>query len=162
MTPSGRGIVRRIVASRRSLIATSVSVLKNAARPGSVEPSVKSGSCRPASVLADGRRLYDSHPSLELPPPSAGGFSDMRTAAGTWRDLTESVNSMASNLTNQVRNIAEVTTAVANGDLSKKLNYDVTYTSGEHMLTLLNRLYAAPRGSSTAPPTGAARACGPG
>jgi HAMP domain-containing protein len=41
--------------------------------------------------------------------------------AGTWKDLTESVNSMASNLTAQVRNIAEVSTAIANGDLSKKI-----------------------------------------
>ena len=45
--------------------------------------------------------------------------------AGTWKDLTDSVNSMASNLTSQVRNIAEVTTAVANGDLSKKITVDV-------------------------------------
>ena len=45
--------------------------------------------------------------------------------AGTWKDLTDSVNSMAGNLTDQVRNIAEVTTAVANGDLSKKITVDV-------------------------------------
>jgi len=45
--------------------------------------------------------------------------------AGTWKDLTDSVNSMAANLTNQVRNIADVTTAVANGDLSKKITVDV-------------------------------------
>src|SRR5262249_24591825 len=44
---------------------------------------------------------------------------------GTWKDLTDSVNSMAGNLTAQVRNIAEVTTAVANGDLSKKITVDV-------------------------------------
>src|SRR5205823_1418606 len=44
--------------------------------------------------------------------------------SGTWKDLTDNVNSMASNLTNQVRNIAEVTTAVANGDLSKKITAD--------------------------------------
>src|SRR5262249_25025643 len=44
---------------------------------------------------------------------------------GTWKDLTDSVNSMAGNLTSQVRNIAEVTTAVANGDLSKKITVDV-------------------------------------
>ena len=42
-----------------------------------------------------------------------GGQADVRGVAGTWKDLTDSVNSMASNLTNQVRNIAEVTTAVA-------------------------------------------------
>ena len=45
--------------------------------------------------------------------------------AGTWKDLTDNVNSMASNLTAQVRNIAEVTTAVANGDLSRKITVDV-------------------------------------
>ena len=45
--------------------------------------------------------------------------------AGTWKDLTDNVNSMAGNLTAQVRNIAEVTTAVANGDLSKKITVDV-------------------------------------
>jgi HAMP domain-containing protein/signal transduction histidine kinase len=54
-----------------------------------------------------------------------GGQADVRGVAGTWKGLTESVNSMASNLTAQVRNIAEVTTAVANGDLSKKITVDV-------------------------------------
>ena len=49
----------------------------------------------------------------------------MRGVAGTWKDLTDSVNFMAGNLTGQVRNIAEVTTAVANGDLSKKITVDV-------------------------------------
>src|SRR5437868_6623352 len=51
--------------------------------------------------------------------------ADVKGVAGTWKDLTESVNSMASNLTNQVRNIAEVTTAVANGDLGRKITVDV-------------------------------------
>jgi HAMP domain-containing protein/CheY-like chemotaxis protein/signal transduction histidine kinase len=54
-----------------------------------------------------------------------GGQANVPGVAGTWKDLTESVNSMASNLTAQVRNIAEVTTAVANGDLSKKITVDV-------------------------------------
>src|SRR5205085_1668958 len=54
-----------------------------------------------------------------------GGQADVRGVAGTWKDLTDSVNSMASNLTGQVRNIADVTTAVANGDLSKKITVDV-------------------------------------
>ncbi|GBF40735.1 HAMP domain-containing protein, partial [Leptospira johnsonii] len=54
-----------------------------------------------------------------------GGQADVRGVAGTWKDLTDSVNSMASNLTGQVRNIAEVTTAVARGDLSKKITEDV-------------------------------------
>ena len=54
-----------------------------------------------------------------------GGQADVQGVAGTWKDLTESVNSMASNLTSQVRNIADVTTAVAAGDLSKKITVDV-------------------------------------
>jgi len=54
-----------------------------------------------------------------------GGQADVKGVAGTWKDLTDNVNSMASNLTGQVRNIAEVTTAVANGDLSKKITVDV-------------------------------------
>ena len=54
-----------------------------------------------------------------------GGQAKVEGVSGTWRDLTESVNGMASNLTGQVRNIAEVTTAVANGDLSKKITVDV-------------------------------------
>src|SRR5215469_6178429 len=54
-----------------------------------------------------------------------GGQAQVVGATGVWRDLTESVNSMASNLTAQVRNIAEVTIAVANGDLSKKITVDV-------------------------------------
>ncbi|AMV45338.1 HAMP domain-containing protein [Paraburkholderia caribensis] len=54
-----------------------------------------------------------------------GGQADVQGVAGTWKDLTDSVNSMGSNLTAQVRNIAEVTTAVAAGDLSKKITVDV-------------------------------------
>jgi HAMP domain-containing protein/CheY-like chemotaxis protein/GAF domain-containing protein len=54
-----------------------------------------------------------------------GGQAQVKGVAGTWKDLTDSVNSMAGNLTSQVRNIAEVTTAVANGDLSKKITVDV-------------------------------------
>ena len=54
-----------------------------------------------------------------------GGQAQVKGVAGTWKDLTDSVNLMASNLTGQVRNIAEVTTAVANGDLSKKITVDV-------------------------------------
>ena len=53
-----------------------------------------------------------------------GGQAEVEGIAGTWRDLTESVNSMAGNLTNQVRNIAGVTTAVAKGDLSTKITVD--------------------------------------
>ncbi len=54
-----------------------------------------------------------------------GGQANVPGAAGTWKDLTDNVNSMASNLTAQVRNIAEVSTAIANGDLSKKIDVDV-------------------------------------
>src|ERR1700726_11390 len=55
-----------------------------------------------------------------------GGQALVRGVAGTWKDLTDSVNSMASNLTGQVRNIAEVATAVAQGDLSKKITVNVS------------------------------------
>ncbi|MBL9121149.1 MAG: HAMP domain-containing protein [Phycisphaerae bacterium] len=54
-----------------------------------------------------------------------GGQAEVRGVAGTWKDLTDNVNSMAGNLTAQVRNIAEVTTAVARGDLSRKITVDV-------------------------------------
>ena len=54
-----------------------------------------------------------------------GGQADVQGVAGTWKDLTDNVNLMAGNLTGQVRNIAEVTTAVANGDLSQKITVDV-------------------------------------
>ena len=60
-----------------------------------------------------------------------GGQAVVPGVAGTWKDLTDSVNSMASNLTAQVRNIAEVTTAIAGGDLSKKITVNV---SGEILL----------------------------
>ena len=54
-----------------------------------------------------------------------GGQANVKGVAGAWKDLTDNVNSMADNLTGQVRNIAEVTTAVANGDLSRKITVDV-------------------------------------
>jgi HAMP domain-containing protein/CheY-like chemotaxis protein/signal transduction histidine kinase len=60
-----------------------------------------------------------------------GGQANVLGVAGTWKDLTDSVNFMANNLTAQVRNIAEVATAIANGDLSKKITVDV---SGEILL----------------------------
>src|SRR5262249_6972569 len=53
-----------------------------------------------------------------------GGQADVKGVGGTWEDLTDSVNFMATNLTNQVRNIAAVTTAIAKGDLSKKITVD--------------------------------------
>src|SRR5207253_1269065 len=80
-------------------------------------------------------KMVDELASLacEVPrvPPDAArhasdrGQADVQGVAGTWKDLTESVNSMASNLTGQVRNIADVTKAVASGDLSKKITVDV-------------------------------------
>jgi CheY-like chemotaxis protein/HAMP domain-containing protein/signal transduction histidine kinase len=54
-----------------------------------------------------------------------GGQADVKGVSGTWKDLTDNVNQLASNLTSQVRNIADVTTAVAKGDLSKKITVDV-------------------------------------
>jgi HAMP domain-containing protein len=54
-----------------------------------------------------------------------GGQAKVQGVAGTWKDLTDSVNSMASNLTDQVRNIAAVATAIARGDLSRKITVDV-------------------------------------
>src|SRR5688572_24108500 len=54
-----------------------------------------------------------------------GGQAQVKGVAGVWKDLTDSVNQMGSNLTLQVRNIAEVTTAVAKGDLSRKITVDV-------------------------------------
>src|SRR5207247_2330260 len=54
-----------------------------------------------------------------------GGQAQVQGVAGVWKDLTDSVNSMAGDLTGQVRNIAEVTTAVANGNLTKKVTVDV-------------------------------------
>src|SRR6202035_1616882 len=54
-----------------------------------------------------------------------GGQANVKGVSGTWKDLTDSVNTLADNLTSQVRNIAEVTTAVAQGDLSKKVTVDV-------------------------------------
>src|SRR5204863_219534 len=53
-----------------------------------------------------------------------GGQADVKGVSGTWKDLTDNVNGLASNLTNQVRNIAKVTTAVAKGDLSQKITVD--------------------------------------
>src|SRR5947199_266084 len=53
-----------------------------------------------------------------------GGQAEVKGVAGTWKDLTDNVNFMANNLTNQVRNIAAVTTAVASGDLYKKITVD--------------------------------------
>jgi HAMP domain-containing protein/signal transduction histidine kinase/CheY-like chemotaxis protein len=65
-----------------------------------------------------------------------GGQAHVRGVGGTWKDLTDSVNAMASNLTAQVRNIAEVTTAVAKGDLSRKITVDVKGEISELKITI--------------------------
>src|SRR5690606_21318361 len=65
-----------------------------------------------------------------------GGQADVKGVSGTWKDLTDNVNSMASNLTSQVRNIAEVTTAVAKGDLSK----NITVVVRAEMMELKNTI----------------------
>jgi len=74
-----------------------------------------------------------------------GGQANVPGVAGTWKDLTDNVNFMASNLTNQVRNIAEVTTAVAGGDLSKKITVNVSgevLQLKETVNTMVDRLNA--------------------
>src|SRR5204863_46146 len=65
-----------------------------------------------------------------------GGQAQVPGVAGTWKDLTDNVNSMAANLTGQVRNIAEVTTAVAKGDLSKKISFTALFRSLELKSTI--------------------------
>jgi HAMP domain-containing protein len=90
-----------------------------------------------------------------------GGQAEVKGVSGTWKDLTDNVNLMASNLTGQVRNIAEVTTAVANGDLSKKITVDV---KGEILElkntinTMVDQLNASPTRSPAWPARSAPRA----
>src|SRR5436190_259245 len=72
-----------------------------------------------------------------------GGQAQVPGVAGTFKDLTDSVNAMATNLTSQVRNIAEVTTAVARGDLSRKITVDVKgeiLELKDHMNTMVDQL----------------------
>src|SRR5947209_1439833 len=74
-----------------------------------------------------------------------GGQADVPGVGGTWKDLSDSVNKMASNLTSQVRNIAEVTTAMANGDLSRKITVDVQgeiRQLNETLNTMVDQLHA--------------------
>jgi HAMP domain-containing protein len=71
-----------------------------------------------------------------------GGQAQVKGVSGVWKDLTDSVNQMEGNLTAQVRNIADVTIAVANGDLSKKITVDVR---GEILQPLRSRLDAVLR-----------------
>jgi HAMP domain-containing protein len=71
------------------------------------------------------RRRSDARGARSRYRRPLGGQANVPGVAGTWKDLTDSVNSMAGNLTGQVRNIAEVTTAVARGDLSRKITVDV-------------------------------------
>ena len=100
-----------------------------------------------------------------------GGQATVPGVAGTWKNLTDNVNSMASNLTSQVRNIAEVSAAIANGDLSRKITVDVKGEILElkntinTMVDQLNafasevtawRAKSAPKASSAARPTSAA------
>ncbi|HEY4027986.1 MAG TPA: response regulator, partial [Candidatus Dormibacteraeota bacterium] len=79
---------------------------------------------RTVNTLVDQLRLFTSEVTRVAREVGTegklGGQADVRDVSGTWKDLTDSVNTMAANLTFQVRNIAEVTTAVARGDLSKK------------------------------------------
>ena len=77
-----------------------------------------------------------------------GGQAQVREVSGVWKDLTENVNLMAGNLTAQVRNIAEVTIAVASGDLSKKITVDVRgeiQQLKEAINTMVDQLRPSPR-----------------
>src|SRR5206468_3303048 len=69
-----------------------------------------------------------------------GGQAEVQGVAGTWKDLTDSVNFMASNLTSQVRNIADVTKAVANGDLRRKLTVEAKGEIAELANTINNMI----------------------
>jgi HAMP domain-containing protein len=83
-----------------------------------------------------------------------GGQAQVKGVAGTWKDLTDNVNMMAANLTGQVRKIVEVTTAVANGDLSKKITVDVRGESLElkdTINTMVDQLARSPRRSPARP-----------
>ncbi len=82
-----------------------------------------------------------------------GGQAQVPGVAGTWKDLTDSVNSMAGNLTGQVRNIAEVATAIAGGDLSRKITVDVRGEILQLKETRAWRARSAPRGASAGRPT---------
>ena len=76
-----------------------------------------------------------------------GGQAAVPGVAGTWKDLTDNVNSMASNLTGQVRNIADVATAIAKGDLSRKITVDVKgeiLQLKETMNTMVEQLARSP------------------
>src|SRR5512142_156397 len=75
-----------------------------------------------------------------------GGQAEVKGVSGTWKGLTENVNVLAANLTNQVRNIAKVTTAVATGDLSQKITVDA---KGE--ILELNKCYSDHRDQLTSP-----------
>src|SRR5439155_221156 len=78
------------------------------------------------AVLSERRNLETARVSRAVGTEGKlGGRAEVPDVAGVWKDLTDNVNSMAANLTNQVRNIAEVTTAVARGDLSRKITVDV-------------------------------------
>src|SRR5699024_12368807 len=73
-----------------------------------------------------------------------GGQANVLGVAGTWKDLTESVNSMASNLTAQVRNIAEVTTAVANGAERKSTRVNSSHVSNSSAVFCAKTTKASP------------------
>ncbi len=91
-----------------------------------------------------------------------GGQAEVKGVAGTWRDLTENVNQLAGNLTDQVRNIAQVTTAVALGDLSQKITVDARGEILElksTVNTMVDQLSCSPMRSRGWPARSAPRAC---
>ncbi len=94
------------------------------------------------------------------PDGKLGGQAQVRGVAGTWKDLTDNVNAMAANLTGQVRNIADVTTAVALGDLSKKITVDVRgeiLELKDTINTMVDQLELLCLGSDTSCPRRSAR-----
>src|SRR6202011_5167847 len=82
-----------------------------------------------------------------------GGQANVEGVSGVWKDLTDNVNTLAGNLTDQVRNIADVTTAVATGDLSKKITVDVQGEILDEMDTIKNMVDQLRSFASEVPPT---------
>ena len=87
--------------------------------------SSRTRSTRWSTSCARSRPRSPASPARSAPRASLGGQANVEGVSGVWKDLTDNVNTLAGNLTTQVRNIAQVTTAVANGDLSKKITVDV-------------------------------------
>ena len=96
------------------------------------------------------------------PRASLGGQAEVKGVSGVWKDLTENVNTLADNLTDQVRNIADVTTAVANGDLTQKITVDArgeVLQLKDTINTMVDQLSRSPTRSRASRARSAPRAC---